>query len=362
MPLATRRHVGQLLIGSLPARTVPPELRSLAREFDLGGIILFGRNVEAPEQVAELAADAESLGRDAPAWVSVDQEGGRVARLKAPFTVWPPMVSLGRSGSEALADRFARALAAELAAVGITLNYAPVLDVHTNPRNPVIGDRSLAESAADVARLGRTIVRALQEAGVAACGKHFPGHGDTATDSHSALPIVEHPPDRLRAVEFEPFRAAIAEQVACIMTAHVLVPSLDDRDPATLSHQIVTGLLREELGFDGLILSDDLEMKALSGRVPDLAVRAVGAGCDAVLICSGNIDTQAETLESLVRAVESGAIPPSRFETTLRRHRSAKARFLDRPREPLRSRVASLDRVLGHDAHRAVADEMAAFL
>jgi beta-N-acetylhexosaminidase len=364
MPLATRRDVGQLLIGSLPGRTIPPELRSLAREFDLGGVILFSRNVEAPEQVAELAAEAESLGRERPAWVSVDQEGGRVARLKAPFTEWPAMVSLGRSGSEALAGRFARALAAELAAVGITLNYAPVLDVHTNPSNPVIGDRALAESAADVARLGRTIVQALQEAGVAACGKHFPGHGDTSTDSHTELPIVEHPPDRLRAVEFEPFRAAIAADVAFIMTAHVLVPSLDEQQPATLSQPIVTGVLREDLGFDGVILSDDLEMKALSGHgaVHANAVRAVQAGCDGVLICSGNVDLQAETLEALVRAVESGTIAPGRFDDALRRQRQARARFLAGPRAPLRARMASLSRVLGRDTHRAVAEEMAAFL
>ena len=148
MPLATRRDIGQLLIGSLPGTTFPSKLRSLAREFDLGGVILFSRNVEAPEQVAELAAESEALGRSAPAWVSVDQEGGRVARLNEPFTKWPPMATLGRAGkaSEALAERFATALADELRAVGITLDYAPVLDIHTNPKNPVIGDRALAET------------------------------------------------------------------------------------------------------------------------------------------------------------------------------------------------------------------------
>src|SRR6478609_8609968 len=211
MPLATRRDIGQFLIGSMPGRTIPAELRSLAREFDLGGVILFSRNIEAPEQVAELSAESEGLGRSAPAWVSVDQEGGRVARLKEPFTKWPPMATLGRAGKDAekLAERFAGALARELLAVGITLDYAPVLDIHTNPKNPVIGDRALADRAEDVAKLGRVIIRALQGAGLAACGKHFPGHGDTSTDSHFELPIVEHPIERLRDVEFVPFRAAI---------------------------------------------------------------------------------------------------------------------------------------------------------
>ena len=143
----------------------PPRLRSIAREFDLGGIILFARNVEAPEQVAEMSRQSQTLTQELPLWVSVDQEGGRVARLKSPFTLWPPMQTLGRSGDEQLAARFARALASELKAVGISLDYTPVLDILTNPKNPVIGDRALAERAEDVARLGRTIITTLQSAG-----------------------------------------------------------------------------------------------------------------------------------------------------------------------------------------------------
>jgi beta-N-acetylhexosaminidase len=364
MPLATRRDIGQLLIGSLPGLTIPSELRSLAREFDLGGLVLFARNIEAPAQVLELAAEGEALGRRMPAWISVDQEGGRVARLKEPFTTWPPMATLGRAGSEDLAERFARALAVELKAVGVTLDYAPVLDILTNPRNPVIGDRAIADRAEDVARLGRVIVRTLQGEGIAACGKHFPGHGDTTADSHVELPLVEHPPDRLRAVEFVPFRAAIAERVAVIMTAHVLVPALDEERPATLSPKIVTETLRRELGFDGVILSDDLEMKAVSARtaVPAAAVEAVAAGCDAVLICSGHLDVQAAALEALAHAAESGRIPAARLDDAWRRIRRTKERFLSGARPPLGARVRALGTVLGRDEHRAVAGEMAAFL
>src|SRR5438874_2969329 len=263
-PSTLRHQIGQLLLAGFNGHQIPPELRSLAKEFGLGGVILFARNVAEPEQVAELSFDASRLVPDLPVWVSVDQEGGRVARLKKPFTEWPPMATLGRSGDVGLAIRFAAALAAELKAVGITLDYAPVLDVHTNASNPVIGDRALAEKAQDVARLGAAIVSTLQAEGIAACGKHFPGHGDTATDSHHELPLVEHPPERLREVEFLPFKAAIEARVATIMTAHVLVPSLDEARPATLSKRIVTGLLREELRYDGVIVSDDLEMKALA--------------------------------------------------------------------------------------------------
>lgn len=366
MPLATRRDIGQFLIGSMPGRSIPVELRSLAREFDLGGVILFSRNIEAPEQVAELAAESERLGRVAPAWVSVDQEGGRVARLKEPFTKWPPMATLGRAGQdgERLAEQFARALAAEMLAVGITLDYAPVLDIHTNPKNPVIGDRAFAETADAVARLGRVMVRTLQSAGLAACGKHFPGHGDTSTDSHLELPLVEHEPDRLRAIEFAPFRAAIAEQVAFIMTAHVLVPSIDETRPATLSPKIVQALLRDQLGYEGVILSDDLEMKAVSAKydVPDAAVEAIVAGCDAVLVCSGDVELQGRTLEALIKAVESGRISSKRFDDAAVRLRRAKERFLIGDRPGASARIKALRSVLGREEHQIVAAEMAAYL
>ena len=362
-PLALRRQIGQLLVAGFNGASVPAELRAIAREFDLGGTILFARNVAEPAQVAELSFELAALGVAMPAWVSVDQEGGRVARLKSPFTEWPPMATLGRSGNLQLAVRFARALASELRAVGITLDYAPVLDVHTNPKNPVIGDRALAVQARDVAEMGAAIVRALQEGGIAACGKHFPGHGDTSTDSHHELPLVEHPPELLREREFLPFRAAIEAGVATIMTAHVFIPSLDEQVPATLSRRIVYDILRVELGFEGVILSDDLEMKALANdrAVPDSAVLAIEAGCDGVLVCSGDHDAQAAALEALVMAVETGRLPIKRVEDALARQRRAKERFLPAlvGTKPLGG--AALRAVLGRDEHRRTADEMARF-
>ena len=206
----------------------------------------------------------------------------------------------------------------------------------------------------------------MQDSGVAACGKHFPGHGDTSVDSHLELPLVEHPPDRIRRVECVPFREAIKADVAFIMTAHVLVPSLDEERPATLSPYIVRAMLRDELGFGGVILSDDLEMKAIARAyaVPDAAVQAIAAGCDGLLICSGDVDIQAATLERLVYAVEQGRIPYRRLEDAQQRLRRAKERFLAAPvasGETAR-RSARLRQVLGCDAHQRVAEEMSRYL
>jgi beta-N-acetylhexosaminidase len=272
------------------------------------------------------------------------------------------MLTLGRSGDTQLAARFAKALAAELRAVGITLDYTPVLDIRTNPSNPVIGDRALAEKPEVVARLGKAIIDTLQGEGIAACGKHFPGHGDTTTDSHFELPLIEHPPDRLEAIELVPFKAAIEAGVAGIMTAHILVPALDEENPGTLSQAIVDGMLKKKLGFQGMVMTDDIEMKAISARftTAQATVRAIAAGCDVVLMCGAGQEPQFEALEAVVHAVEDGTVPLKRAEDALTRHRRIKERFLAPPRHPpLDSRA--LRTLLGRDEHQAVAAEMARF-
>jgi beta-N-acetylhexosaminidase len=358
-PVHLRHQIGQLLMAGFPGTSLTVELRALAREFSLGGVIYFARNVEEPAQVAEVSREIATLTNGLAPWVGVDQEGGRVARFKHGFTRWPPMSTLGRSGDVDLARQFARALAVELRAVGVTLDFAPVLDIFTNPKNTVIGDRALAERAEDVATLGVALIEELQRGGIAACGKHFPGHGDTLADSHHDLPLVEHDPDRLRAVEFVPFRAAIAADVASLMSCHVLVPAFDEMRPGTLSPTIVEGLMRDELGFDGLIFTDDMEMKAITARlpVPEACVAAIAAGCDAVLVCSGNHDLQAATIEALIRAVERGELPYARVERALARQRRAKERFVG----PAPTPTGPLTSVLATDAHQAVADQMARF-
>jgi beta-N-acetylhexosaminidase len=298
------------------------------------------------------------FGWDVPFCISVVLVGGGVARLTSPFTTWPPAATLGRSGDEALARRFAAALAAELRAVGINLDYVLVLDVHTNPANPVIGDRALADRADEVARLGAAVIETMQGSGVATCGKHFPGHGDTNVDSHEALPIVEHDRRRLEAVELVPFRRAIAAGVATIMTAHVLAVTLDEDRIATFSPAIVTNLLKRALRFAGVVVSDDLGMKAVSATtsLPDATVAAVSAGCDVVLLCNSTTEQQVAALEALIHAAESGAIPRTRFDDAFARQHDVKSRVAalsSLPDTPLT--------VVGCVEHQLVASEMAAW-
>ncbi len=342
-----RRQVGQLAIVGFNGHEVPDDVRQIAKAFDLGGVVFFARNVADPEQVREMSRESQFLARDLPLWVSVDQEGGRVARLKRPFTEWPPMITLGRARDETLARRFAKALAAELAAVGISLDYTPVLDIFTNPKNSVIGDRALAERAEDVARLGSVIIRTLQAEGMAACGKHFPGHGDTTSDSHFELPLVEHGPDRLEAIELVPFKAAIEANVAAIMTAHILIPALDGERPATLSPAIVDGLLKKTLGFGGVVFTDDMHMKAITARygLSDATVMAIAAGCDGVLMCAPEPAEQTAALEAVIYAVEQGRLPQRRVDDALARQKRAKERFLSLPGH--RTQPATLRSVLG---------------
>lgn len=313
MPASLDRDVASLLCVGFAGKTPSPEVLELIAR-GVGGVILFARNVESAAQVAELtAALKRAAGR--PLLVSIDQEGGRVARLRAPqgFTELPPMRALGQARDEALARDVGLLLGRELRAVGIDQDYAPVVDVDTNPANPVIGDRALSRDPAVVGALGAALAQGLQAAGVAACAKHFPGHGDTSQDSHVDLPRLPHALPRLLEVELPPFAALARAGVAAVMTAHVVFEALDAARPATLSPPVLA-LLRERCGFRGCCVSDDLEMKAIAAHVPleVAAPGAVAAGVDQLLVCHTPA-VQHGAIDLVRRAVEEGRIPRARL-------------------------------------------------
>lgn len=242
---------------------VTPDLRAWMQEYQPGGVILFSRNLVNAEQIAKLTNELQTLAVDIPLLIAIDQEGGRVSRLPSDFTIFPPAATVAQSGSTELAYQAAAVTAKELRSVGINMNMAPVLDIHTNPDNPIIGNRAFGTEPEQVCRMGAATIAGLHDHRVLACGKHFPGHGGTSTDSHLELPTVHATHQRLEDIELQPFRYAIDHGLQAMMTAHVHYPALDPTYPATLSSAILSGLLRQDFGFSGVILSDDLEMRAI---------------------------------------------------------------------------------------------------
>jgi beta-N-acetylhexosaminidase len=319
---------GELLVTGLPGTSLDAETARALTERRRSGVILFRRNVESVESVYALSKEliAATASEHGP-FISVDQEGGRVVRIPEPAVQLPPMRTIGALGRPGLARRAGATMGAELLPMGINVTFAPVLDVDSNPANPVIGDRSFGGDPPQVAEMGRAFIDGLQGRGVLACGKHFPGHGDTHLDSHLELPVVAHERGRLEEVELIPFRRA-ATLAGAYMTAHVVYEGLDPGVPATLSRRIATELLRREFGFRGVLFSDDLEMKAIAARyaIEESAVQAVRAGCDVLLICQ-DAALADRAHAALVREVESDDTFHARCIEAAERSRSARRRF-----------------------------------
>jgi len=322
MMKGTDRIASPLWVG-FEGKTVPAVLSRWLARGDVGGVVLFSRNIESPAQVRALCREIRSAaGRGNPLpLIAVDQEGGRVARFPdPPFTRFPPAraCSLFCCRNEAVAEGLGAATAAELRAVGIDVNFAPVLDVDSNPRNPVIGDRAFSGDPVIAAALGIAFAKGSLSRGILPVGKHFPGHGDTSADSHEEMPVVRRNGKTLLRRELLPFRCAARAGIPALMTAHVLYPALDRALPATLSRKILHDLLRTRLRFRGAVISDALEMKAIADRyaIGEAAILGVAAGCDVVLVCRGE-SAQAETIERLARE--------TRDRTTFRRATEAAA-------------------------------------
>lgn len=346
---------GNLIVGGFASETLSSRFEKALRAGERAGAILFRRNLPTIEVAAALC---ESLYRAAessalPPIVGIDQEGGRVRRLPEPALCLPPMRVLGQTLDVELIEQASTQVAAELFALGFNLNFAPVLDVDSNPNNPVIGDRAFGGTPEQVILLSLAWIARHRAQGVMSCGKHFPGHGDTSVDSHKGLPVVAHERERLERLELLPFRAACAAKIEALMTAHIVCEAFDKSEPSTFSKTISTDLLRGELGFGGVLFSDDMEMRAVADRygIEDGAVLAIEAGCDALLICSDE-DLQDRAHGALVKAAE-------RDVAFRRRCEEASRRVTDLRKAQAKSRAARAGGRLLHEMHEVFGSEAA---
>lgn len=329
-----RKELGQMIMMGVAEYSLSQEEIDVISNIQPSGVIYFKRNVQSPQQLAALTHEIYRLCDQMPL-IGIDQEGGWIARLGAPFTVFPGNEFLGRAylktKKDDLTQKQATAMARELKTIGVNVNFTPLADICTNPDNPIIPPkRAFGTDAKTVSKLVATTVRAYKKEKVISCAKHFPGHGHSTTDSHLVLPVIDITKKTLATRELIPFQAAIRAGVPTIMTAHVVYPQIDTV-PATLSKKILDGILRKKLKFSGVLISDDMEMSAIAGNmdVPQASVEAIIAGVDLLLVCK-KLDLAVEVYEAIVRSVESGKLPKRRVEQSLQRIRKMKRAYLQK--------------------------------
>ena len=364
--MTTAEKIGQLVLAGLPGPTLDADTAALFRERHLGGVILFARNIVDAAQTRTLTnaiqAATALCAAGWPALIGADQEGGRVLRTAAlPEAIrWPAAMALGATDDPALAERVSATLGAELRALGINVAFAPDADVNANPLNPVIGTRSFGESPARVADFVVATLRGLASTRIAGTAKHFPGHGNTALDSHLALPTIPHDLAYLRRVDLVPFAAAIAAGVPLIMTAHIRFPALEpDGVPATLSRRILTGLLREEMGYEGVTVSDAMTMQAIRDHYGIVAgcVQSIIAGADLVIPLDGQ---EGAVLDALLVAVADGRLPGAQVDASVRRILRLRRSLAASPEQPEHASTPSaFDVPAHHDNGAALARDVA---
>lgn len=348
-----------------------PEIEQLVKKYHLGGVILFRENVVTTEQTARLVSEYQAAVEKFGLLLTIDQEGGIVTRLQS-GTDMPGNMALGATRSPEISWNVGNAIGEELASLGINMNFAPVMDVNNNPDNPVIGVRSFGEDPQLVADMGVAYTKGLQAAGVAATAKHFPGHGDTAVDSHLGLPEVPHDKERLKQVELYPFQKGMEAGIDAIMTAHVTFPKIDGTKaisqktgeeiaiPATLSYKVLTELMREEMGYEGVITTDAMNMKAIADHFGpvDAAIRAVKAGTDIVLMPVG----LEEVANGLLDAVKNGEISEDRIEASVKRILTLKVKrgvIKEETPASVEEKVANALQVVGSAEHKQIEKEAA---
>ncbi|MGI5823353.1 MAG: beta-N-acetylhexosaminidase [Dethiobacteria bacterium] len=320
--MTLEEKIGQMVIIGFGGPEIDDHVESMIREHRVGGLILFGRNIADKNQLTGLITGLQAINQDnrLPLFIAVDEEGGRISRLPQGSPRLPANKTLGEQNDPEYSFTVGQETGAELAAFGFNMNFAPVLDIFSNPQNEVIGDRSFGNNPEIVSRLGLAVMKGLQSKNIISVVKHFPGHGDTHVDSHAGLPVVEYDRKRLDSFEFVPFKEAIAGGAEAIMTAHIMYSEIDPGKPATMSREILTGILRHDLGFGGLIITDDLEMGAIveNYALEEAALAAVLAGADILLVCHSS-GYQERVLGRLKAAVQSGELTRERVDESVAR-------------------------------------------
>jgi len=327
------QNIGRLFVAGLPGPDADADTVNLIRRYHLGGIIIFSRNVREPLQLASLCSDLQKASMEDsgfPLFLAIDQEGGRVARLKPPFAQFPGNEAIGNSSHpRESALHYASITANEMTLVGLNMNLAPVLDITQPDMDSHLLGRTFSHDPSVVAELGKIVIETLQQNRVMAVAKHFPGLGRSNLDPHQDLPTVDAAVEEMDSIHLPPFAAAITARVSAVMTSHAVYPALEPGVPATLSKNIVSSLLREKMSFGGLIISDDLEMGAIvkDKELPEASAQAFKAGVDLLLICS-NQELVLAGIEAIRDKILSGQIPEERLQESLERIEKYKKRFL----------------------------------
>ncbi|ASA21404.1 beta-N-acetylhexosaminidase [Paenibacillus donghaensis] len=322
--------IGQMLLVGIDGTTLDDTAKRMIAEDKVGGIILYKDNINNLKGLVSLVNDLRSsnAGSPAPLFLSVDQEGGKVSRMPSEFAALPSNRTVGAANDTAAAETMGQLLAKQVRAAGLNMDFAPVLDINSNPDNPVIGDRSFGSTAELVTRLGLAELKGFEDAGVIPVVKHFPGHGDTSVDSHLELPVVDKTQAQLAKLEWLPFQAAVDQQADVVMVAHILYPKLDPDRPASLSSAVIGGLLREDMGFRGVVITDDLTMGAITKnyKLGPAAVDTVNAGSDILLIAHG-YDNERTVRNALLQGVENGTISIERIDQSVHRILALKQKY-----------------------------------
>lgn len=356
--MSLRELIGQHMLIGLSGASLTASEKNFIVENNISGVVLFARNCIEPKQIRDLCAEIQSLRHrmkdKAPLFIGIDMEGGRVHRLKPPFTQWPPLKLIGDLDAPTVAFHFAQRMGTEMMSVGINLDFAPCVDVYTNPANTVIGDRAISTDPYQVEKMCSALVRGYIKSGILSCAKHFPGHGHTVIDSHEELPIEEATLERLHEVELVPFKKTLRSRVDMVMTAHILFKNVDAKWPVTLSDYFLKTMIREEMKYRGLIITDDLDMKAMAKHYDkaQIPIRAMQAGADLLLYCN-EPESPPVAIEGLLSAVAQGQLNKSDFEKTHQRIMDVKKlKLLSPDPRPIEEAMS----VIGCAEHQSLAD------